>query len=148
LLRPRSGSSPIPSAHPGFDFTEEAGYLFLGFVLELEGVKIYHSGDTIIYDGLRESLNKIKPDIVFLPINGTDSLREKLRVPPNMNMDEAIALAQAVEARLLIPHHYDMFTFNTADVSEFMAKAQVEGVSFRVLRCGECFVWDKKSSSI
>src|SRR5215213_2608457 len=39
----------IPSAHPTFEFTNEGGYPFLGYVIEVDGLRLYHSGDTLIY---------------------------------------------------------------------------------------------------
>lgn len=133
----------IPSAHPGLDYSERDGYAFLGFVFEVDGLTIYHSGDTLVYDGLAERLRQFAPDIVFLPINGTDERRNALHVPPNMSMQDAVALAKAIGRPLLIPHHYDMFTFNTADVREFEALAQREQQPYRVLQAGERFLWRK-----
>lgn len=133
----------IPSAHPGLDFDPEAGYCFLGYVFEVDGVRIYHSGDTLVYPGLEKCLKGLAPDILFLPINGTDARREALQVPPNMNAAEAVALAKGVGAPLTVPHHYDMFTFNTVDVSEFTTRADKERIPYTVLRCGEQFVWKK-----
>ena len=131
----------IPSAHPGLDYTEHDGYPFLGFIFEADGLKLYHSGDTLAYEGLAETLKRFQPDIVFLPINGTDERRNRLQVPPNMSMQDAVGLAKAVNARLLIPNHYDMFTFNTADVQEFEELAQREQQPYAVLQAGERFVW-------
>lgn len=131
----------VPSAHPGLDYSEADGYPFLGFVFEVDGLTLYHSGDTLAYDGLADTLRRYQPDIVFLPINGTDERRNRLQVPPNMSMEDAVALAQAVDARLLIPHHYDMFTFNTADVGVFTALAERAGQPYCVLQAGERFIW-------
>ena len=58
-----------------------------------------------------------------------------------MNAAEAVELAQAVGVPLVIPNHYDMFAFNTADVSEFVVLARAQDVPFRVLHCGERFLW-------
>jgi L-ascorbate 6-phosphate lactonase len=137
----------LPSAHPDFDDTPELGYPFLGFVLEMDGVRLYHSGDTLVYNGLVERLQAFDPDVLFLPINGTDAQRAALQVPPNMNHHEAVALAEAVKARLTIPHHYDMFTFNTVDVGEFERAAQAAGILYRVLRCGERFVYSTRQAA-
>jgi L-ascorbate metabolism protein UlaG (beta-lactamase superfamily) len=133
----------IPSAHPGLDYEEASGYPFQGFVFDVDGLRIYHSGDTVIYPRLEERLKRLKPDILFLPINGTDARRDTLKVPPNMNSTDAVQLAKAVGPRLTIPHHYDMFTFNTVDVSEFTTLADQAGIPYKVLRCGECFLWTK-----
>ncbi len=133
----------IPSAHPGLDYSEEYGYPFLGFVFQVDGLTLYHSGDTVLYDGLAERLIRFTIDIAFPPINGTDAHREALQVPPNMSMKEAVALAKQVGVRLLIPHHYDMFTFNTADVRDFERLAAEASQPYKVLRCGERFCWKR-----
>ena len=52
-------------------------------------------------------------DVLFLPINGRDPARG---VPGNMSAAEAVDLAAAVRPRFVVPHHYDMFTFNTVPV--------------------------------
>jgi L-ascorbate 6-phosphate lactonase len=129
----------VPAAHPDFDYSPENGFPFLSYVFEIDGLTFYHSGDTIRYDGLANRLRPFHPNIVFLPINGTDERRERLKVPPNMNADDAVTLAKEIEAHLLIPHHYDMFTFNTADVQDFETLARAQ--RYAVLQCGERFIW-------
>jgi len=135
----------LPSAHPDLAQDDEHGHLFIGFVFDIGGVKLYHSGDTIIYDGLAERLAKHHVDIAFLPINGTDERRKELHVPPNMDIDDALGLANNIGNPLIIPHHYDMFTFNTADVSLFEEKAEASGQPCKVMQCGEKFVWSQSS---
>jgi len=130
----------LPSAHPDFDYTEAGGYPFLGFVFEVDGLTLYHSGDTLAYEGLANRLRPYRPDIVFLPINGTDERRNALHVPPNMSMDDAVQLALQVRAGLMIPHHYDMFTFNTADVGAFERLATEADQSYAVLQAGQRFI--------
>jgi L-ascorbate 6-phosphate lactonase len=66
-------------------------------------------------------------------------------VPPNMNADEAVELAQKVGSGTVIPHHYDMFTFNTADVNDFVTLAAAAGVPFKVLQVGERWVYRKSN---
>ncbi len=133
----------LPSAHPNFAYDEAHGYPFLGFVLEVDGLTLYHSGDTLAYDGLAERLQPFAPDILFLPINGTDARRDALHVPPNMNAVEAVALAKAVGSGLVIPHHYDMFTFNTADVNDFSALGDAANLDYTVLQAGARWTWRK-----
>ena len=133
----------LPSAHENFDYDHTVGYPYVGFVFEVDGVTLYHSGDTVVYEGLAERLAKFNLDIAFLPINGTDERRRKLKVPPNMNGDEALALAAQIGNPLIIPHHYDMFTLNTADVNVFAQAAQAANHPHQVLQCGEKFVFTK-----
>ena len=88
-------------------------HLYLGFVIEAEGLRLYHSGDSLAYEGLAGWLGPDPFDVLFLPINGRDPARG---VAGNMSAAEAVALAAAVRPRFVVPHHYDMFTFNTVPV--------------------------------
>ena len=100
----------IPSAHEGLDTDAAGHHLYLGFVIEAEGLRLYHSGDSLAYAGLAEQLGGGPFDVLFLPINGRDPARG---VPGNMSAAEAVDLAARVRPRFVVPHHYDMFTFNT-----------------------------------
>lgn len=126
----------IPSAHEGLDTDEHGHHLYLGFVIEAEGRRIYHSGDTMSYPGLAERLGREPFDVLFLPINGRDPSRG---VSGNMSAAEAVDLAQQIRPRFVVPHHYDMFTFNTVPVEAFAAEAGrlPTGIEPRILRCGE-----------
>jgi L-ascorbate metabolism protein UlaG (beta-lactamase superfamily) len=126
----------LPSAHEGLDRDSVGRHLYLGFVIEADGVRLYHSGDGVVYEGLAEDLGSEPLDVAFLPINGRDPARG---VPGNMTAAEAVDLAGLVRPRWVVPHHYDMFTFNTVPVSLFEAEAArlPDGVRARVLLCGE-----------
>jgi L-ascorbate metabolism protein UlaG (beta-lactamase superfamily) len=126
----------LPSAHEALDTDAAGRHLYLGYVIEAEGLRLYHSGDSLAYDGLVDWLGRDRFDVLFLPINGRDPARG---VAGNMSAAEAVALAAAVRPRFLVPHHYDMFTFNTVPVAQFEAEARnlPAGVAPRLLRCGE-----------
>ena len=111
----------VPSAHEGLDTDAEGRHLYLGYVIESEGLRLYHSGDSLAYDGLATWLGPDPFDVLFLPINGRDPARG---VPGNMSAAEAVTLAALVRPRFLVPHHYDMFTFNTVPVAQFEAEAR------------------------
>lgn len=104
-----------PPATYDFDFVEHEGknlYRYLGYILEMAGVRIYHAGDTVIYDGLVERLRELEIDIAFLPINGRSYFREQRDIVGNMDEREAADLAAAAGVKLLIPIHYEMFAAN------------------------------------
>jgi L-ascorbate 6-phosphate lactonase len=126
----------IASAHEGLDTDPTGRHLYLGFVIEAEGRRLYHSGDTVAYAGLLDQLGSEPFDVLFLPINGREPARG---VPGNMTAAEAVQLANEVRPRFVVPHHYDMFTFNTVPVTIFQAEARrlPAGVEPRVLSCGE-----------
>ena len=127
----------ISAAHEGLDQNELGEFLYLSFVMEMDGVKIFHSGDTVPWEGQSEAVGE-GVDVAFLPINGRDSSRG---VPGNMTSDEAVEFATSLRARHVIPHHYDMFTFNTVNVNEFVHAAKRLPVEVKpvILRCGERF---------
>lgn len=110
----------IRAAHEGLDQDENGRYLYLSFLVELDGVRLFHSGDTVPWPGQAEAVGT-GVDLAFLPINGRDVARG---VPGNMTADEAVDFAVELRAGVLVPHHYDMFTFNTVDISSFHQAAQ------------------------
>src|SRR5262249_1092755 len=110
----------VPSAHERLDTDEQGRHLYLGLVIESEGLRLYHSGASLAYDGLAQRLGG-HFDVLFLPINGRDPARG---VPGNMSAAEAVELADRVRPRFVVPHHYDMFTFNTVPVEVFAAEAR------------------------
>ena len=124
----------IPAAHNTIERDGAGRAKFMGYVVEFGNFKIYHSGDTLWYDDIVERLKPFGVDIAFLPINGNDPSRG---VAGNLNGEEAARLGRAIGARLVIPHHYDLFEFNTADPMDFVREAEKYGQPFKVLRLGE-----------
>lgn len=126
----------IPAAHEELERDEAGHYKFLGYVVRFGDWTVYHSGDTVLYNGMVDWLGEWTVDVALLPINGRAPER---RVAGNLWGREAAALARETGARLAIPCHYDMFTFNTATPDEFVAECERLGQSYRVLECGERF---------
>jgi L-ascorbate metabolism protein UlaG (beta-lactamase superfamily) len=124
----------IPSAHEQVEHDERGRCRYLGYVIRAAGVTIYHSGDTVRYDGMAEKLAACRVDVALLPINGR--LPER-RVPGNLTGPEAAQLARDMGARIAIPHHYEMFEFNTESPDAFVDECRRIGQPFRLLRCGE-----------
>ena len=124
----------VPAAHPTLSKDEWGRDKFLGYVVRCGDFTLYHSGDTLLYDGMVETLAPFQPDVALLPINGDHPER---RVAGNLNGREAATLAKNIGAHLVIPCHYDMFEFNTAAPEEFIATAQQLAQPYRVLRGGE-----------
>jgi len=127
----------ISAAHNTVDRDEQGNFKFMGFVAQLAGITIYHSGDTLLHDGLAESLKPFAPDVAFLPINGNKPER---RVAGNLNGKEAAVLGREIGANVVIPHHFDMFAFNTADPVDFENACRDQGQTGHTLRNGEGFV--------
>ena len=124
----------VPAAH-NLREQDGAGHeRFIGLIIEVGGVCIYHSGDTVYYDGMEDILRSWSIDVALLPINGNDPARG---VAGNLDGIEAATLARAIHAGMVIPCHYDMFTFNTAHPAVFEAHATQCGQAYRVMQAGE-----------
>jgi L-ascorbate metabolism protein UlaG (beta-lactamase superfamily) len=128
--------SAVASAHEIVDRDEHGRVKALGYVLRFGDWSLYHSGDTLRYDGMAEKLRPFAIDVALLPINGRAPER---RVPGNLSGPEAAQLAQDIGAKLVIPCHYEMFEFNTATPDAFADTCRRLAQPFRILRCGERF---------
>jgi len=127
----------IPAKHNEIEKDSNGNCRFMGYVIAFGKYKIYHSGDTLWFD---EMINLLKPfavDVAILPINGNDPAR---KVAGNLNCEEAAMLGKAINAKWVIPCHYDMFTFNTADINDFIKAAEKENQPYKTLKGGEMFI--------
>jgi L-ascorbate metabolism protein UlaG (beta-lactamase superfamily) len=100
----------VPSYNVDKDFhPKKKGWL--GFIVEVEGVRIYHAGDT---DFIQE-MKDFKVDIALLPVSGTYV----------MTADQAIKAALAMKPKLAIPMHYGAIVGDYKDAENF--KKALEG---------------------
>jgi L-ascorbate metabolism protein UlaG (beta-lactamase superfamily) len=126
----------IPAKHNEIDRDEKGNCKYMGYVIEFGEYKIYHSGDTLWFDEMIDLLKPFNVDVALLPINGNKPER---KVAGNLDCKEAAALGKAINAKYVIPCHYDMFEFNTAEVNEFVMEAEKISQPYKVLKGGECF---------
>lgn len=126
----------VPAKHNEIEKDEKGRCKFMGYVIKFGKWAIYHSGDTLWFDGMVELLRPYNIDVAFLPINGNDPSRG---VAGNLNAEEAARLARDINAGVVIPCHYDMFTFNTADPGSFALYAEAYKQHYQVLLHGDHF---------
>jgi len=124
----------IPAAHEKLDKDKDGRHIYLGFVVKFGPWTIYHSGDTMLFDGMADILKPFNVDVALLPINGRAPER---RVAGNLWGREAAQLAKDIGAKVVIPCHYDLFTFNTATTAEFERTCGEIGQGYKVMRNGE-----------
>jgi L-ascorbate 6-phosphate lactonase len=137
--------TPIAAAHTIYETDEHGNHFYLGFMIEYHGVKLYHSGDTIVTDHLVERVREFQPDIAFLPINGADYFRTGREIAGNMNFREAADFGAAIGADLIIPNHYDMFPNNRDNPAYFVDYLfqHYRTQKFHMLAVGERFIYMK-----
>ena len=128
------GITGVPAAHEKLVRDEQGRHRFLGYVVRTATCTIYHSGDTVPYEGMIEWLRPHNVDVALLPINGRKPER---KVDGNLWGREAAWLAKEIGAKVVVPCHYEMFEFNTETPAEFVEACEKLGQRYRVLRCGE-----------
>lgn len=83
--------------------TRESGKV--GFVVKMDGMTVYHAGDTDVIPEMKE----IHPDVALLPVSGTYV----------MTADEAAQAARTIKPMLAIPMHYGAVAGSPADAERF-----------------------------
>lgn len=127
----------IPAKHNEIERDANGNCRFMGYVIAFGKYKIYHSGDTLWFDEMIELLKPFAADVALLPINGNEPAR---KVAGNLNCEEAARLGKAINAKCVIPCHYDMFMFNTVDVNIFIREAEKLNQPYKILKGGERFI--------
>lgn len=126
----------LPAKHNAIERDEQGRCKFMGYVISFGPWCIYHSGDTLWFDEMVPLLKPFGVDVALLPINGNDPARG---VAGNLDAREAATLAKRIGAKTVVPCHYDMFTFNTADPADFVREAGEMNQAHCVLKPGERF---------
>ena len=111
----------IPASHEFLDQDKETGlFPHLQYIVECNGVRIHHAGDTVRYEGMMPALKAFGTmDAELIPINGRDARRLLRNCIGNMTYQEAADLAGDVQPKLVIPGHWDMFADNSEDPDLF-----------------------------
>ena len=78
---------------------------WLGFIITIDGTRIYHAGDT----DLIPEMDTFSVDIALLPVSGTFV----------MTADEAVEAAKRLNPRLAIPMHYGAIVGSEEDALQF-----------------------------
>lgn len=87
----------------------EAGYL--GYVVELDGFRVYHAGDTDV-------LADVECDVALIPVSGTFV----------MTADEAVQACERVDAKTIVPMHYADIVGTEADARRLKERCGKEVV--------------------
>ncbi len=94
----------VPSYNTNKSFhPKEKGWL--GFIVTVEGVRIYHAGDT---DRIPE-MASFQVDIALLPVSGTYV----------MTAEEAVEAARLMKPKVVIPMHYGAIVGSADDAKRF-----------------------------
>ncbi|MFD1030393.1 metal-dependent hydrolase [Metaplanococcus flavidus] len=99
-----------------------AGILFMG-----EGKTVYHAGDTELFGDMELIGKRNQIDVAFLPIGDFFT----------MGPEDAAYAAQLLNAKTVVPIHYNTFPPIKQDPQEF--KKMVTGSDVRIMEAGNSF---------
>ncbi|MCI8393534.1 MAG: MBL fold metallo-hydrolase [Clostridia bacterium] len=89
---------------------------WVGYILEIEGIRYYIAGDTDI----TEENKKVKCNVAFVPVGGTYT----------MNAKEAAELVNTIKPEIAVPIHYGSVVGTKKDPEKFikLLSPEIEGV--------------------
>ena len=104
-----------PAKHWGARVLHDQHRGYGGFVLEHQGRKIYHCGDSAYFDGFAEIGQRLAPEIALLPIGAyhPESFRKV-----HMGPDEAVRAFQDLRAKIFVPMHFGTFKLSFEAMDE------------------------------
>lgn len=103
-----------------------------GFVIGMDGVRVYHAGDTGLFSDMKLIGELYRPHVALLPIGGRFT----------MGPGEAMIAANYVGARVVIPMHYNTWPAIVQDPEAFKAAIErTTDLRVEVLQVGGSFDW-------
>ena len=119
------------------------------WVVECDGVRILHAGDTLFHGYWRSIARRGAIDVAFLPINGAiidlPHLRPSNPLNAVMTPEEAAVAAALLGAKVAVPIHFELlnrppeYTETPRPAERFVQKAQEVGVVPKIAVRGEWF---------
>ncbi len=112
---------------------EEAGMGYgggaaAGFVIGMDGVKVYHAGDTGLFSDMKLIGELYHPDVALLPVGGRYT----------MGVNEAMMAANFIGAKTVIPIHYNTWPKISADADLFKTSIErTTDMKVKILSPGE-----------
>jgi L-ascorbate metabolism protein UlaG (beta-lactamase superfamily) len=104
------------------------GGIAAGFIISMDGIKVYHAGDTALFSDMKLIGELYHPDVALLPIGGRFT----------MGTAEAMMAANFIGAKTVIPIHYNTWDKIRADPLLFKkAIERTTDIHVVVLRPGE-----------
>ncbi|MDO5843793.1 MAG: metal-dependent hydrolase [Methanocorpusculum sp.] len=86
-----------------------------GFVVKMDGLTVYHAGDTGLFSDMKLIRKLYKPDVAILPAGGLFT----------MGPDECMTAAEYLGAGIVIPMHYNTFEAIKQDLTDFKKSVEL-----------------------
>lgn len=118
----------------------------IGYLIEVDGIKVYHAGDTAYRPDQIVASLATTVDILIAPINGQYN---------NMTAVEACRLAAAVNPSIVIPSHFWMFLEHVSenghgDPATFLRESanSLKHIQAKVMAPGEHLIYSGKHPAV
>ena len=113
----------VPAFHSNSLPDGSYGGVAAGIIIDVEGVRIYHAGDTCLTGEMKTIKELYAPQIALLPIGGTYT----------MDVEHAAMAAKWLGAKTVVPMHYGTFPEVEADLKKFAQLIAVGNTSCQIL---------------
>ncbi len=102
-----------------------------GFVIEMDGIRVYHAGDTGVFYDMKLIGELYEPDVALIPIGGWYTMGPK----------EAAKAVELIKPKIVVPMHYGTFPVISGSPEEFkeLVEDKCPGVKVVILNPGESF---------
>lgn len=117
--------SSVSAYNVGKSFHPKEEY-WVGYLIKIDGVLIYHAGDTDVIPEMQKLTGYKRQDTEFvalLPIGGRFT----------MSTEEALEAAKIIKPSLAIPMHYGSIIGSKEDAEEFSKLCEEEGINAKIL---------------
>ncbi len=94
-----------------------------GVVIELDGVRVYHTGDTALFGDMKLIGELYKPDVMLTPIGSLFT----------MGIPEAVKAVELVKPKIAIPMHYNTWPPIAQNPEEFKEAVKAAGLPTEVV---------------
>jgi L-ascorbate metabolism protein UlaG (beta-lactamase superfamily) len=122
------GTVKLTIAHHGFSSGGESNLILggnpCGFLITVEGKKLYHAGDTGLFMDM-QLIGEAGIDMALLPIGDNFT----------MGIADAVRAVEFLKPRKVVPMHYNTFDLIKADPKEFQAR--VKGAVCVIMAVGD-----------
>jgi len=123
------GRVKLTIAHHGFS-DGEAGFDIggnpCGFIITMDGKKIYHAGDTGLFLDMK-LIGEEGIDLAMLPIGDNFT----------MGINDAVKAVEFIKPKQTIPMHYNTFDLIAVDPEEFKTKLAAKNFNAEILNVGD-----------
>ena len=113
----------LPAYHSSTLPDGSYGGVAASILFDIEGVRIFHAGDTCLTADFKTYKEIYRPNIALLPIGGTYT----------MDVEHAVVAAEWLGAKTVIPMHYNTFPEVQADLNRFAQLMQINNTNCAIL---------------